>query len=352
MVSLVIPTLNSGRTLAACLESIRSQAFPRDNLEIVIADAGSTDDTLVIAARYGADRVVPNPLQTGEAGKAAAIAASRGEFIALIDSDNVLPDGDWLTRMLAPFADERVVGTEPLEYTWRPQDPALTRYFALLGMNDPLCLFLGNYDRLSRVTGRWTEIAVEQEDCGGYLRVRLDPAGLPTIGANGFVLRRALLQHVSWQPYFFDIDIVQQAAAAGFRDVAKVKCGIVHLYCDTLGQFARKQRRRIRDYLFFSSARQRTYPWDRRRRAGVARFAAATLLVLPLLVQAWRGWRRRPDAAWLYHLPVCFLTLAVYGAAAVRRALGFPPPAPARQGWQASDRPAGSPARAPGELPP
>jgi glycosyltransferase involved in cell wall biosynthesis len=333
-ISFVIPTLNSAQTLEACLASILSQRALRETYEIVIADAGSTDGTVAIARRLGVDRIVDNPLQTGEAGKSAGIRASSGELIALVDSDNILPDDQWLEQMIAPFSDPGIVASEPLEYTSRRGDPALTRYFALLGMNDPLCLFIGNYDRQCAVTGAWTGLAVHQQDMGGYLKLTLTEETLPTIGANGFVFRRSLLQHVVWEPYFFDIDVVHQAVCAGFRHVAKVKTGIVHLYCASLSAFARKQRRRIRDFLFFAQDRQRTYPWDRQKKAGIVRFVLFTALIVPLVCQALSGFRRCPDRAWLYHLPVCWITLWTYGIATLRRALGLRQAPVARHGWQ------------------
>ena len=61
MLSIIIPTLNSGRTLEACLAAIRGQNFPRHELEIVIADADSTDDTLAIARRHGVEQIAPTP---------------------------------------------------------------------------------------------------------------------------------------------------------------------------------------------------------------------------------------------------------------------------------------------------
>ncbi|MBM4162909.1 MAG: glycosyltransferase family 2 protein [Lentisphaerae bacterium] len=333
-ISFVIPTLNSAQTLEACLASILAQRAPRETYEIVIADAGSSDDTRVIARRLGVDTIVENLLKTGEAGKAAGIKASSGELIALVDSDNILPDAAWLERMTAPFRDRDIVACEPLEYTARRGDPALTRYFALLGMNDPLCLFVGNYDRRCAVTGRWTGLAVHQQDLGGYLKLTLTEETLPTIGANGFVFRRSLLSHVAWDPYFFDIDVMHQAVRAGFRHVAKVKTGIVHLYCASLSAFARKQRRRIRDFLFFAQEKQRTYPWNRQKKAGIVRFVLATALILPLVWQALAGCRRRPDRAWLYHLPVCWITLWIYGIGALRKTLGLPQAPVARHGWQ------------------
>jgi glycosyltransferase involved in cell wall biosynthesis len=338
MISFIIPTLNSERTLEACLRAIQSQDLPRDRYETVVADAGSTDRTLDIARGCGVDMIVPNPLRTGEAGKSAGIRASTGDLIALVDSDNILPDPDWLARMTAPFENPDIVASEPISYTVRSGDPDLTRYFALLGMNDPICLFTGNYDRLSAVTGTWTGLDVPQQDRGDYLELELTEEALPTIGANGFVFRRSLLEHVDWDPYFFDIDVVHQAVRAGLNRVAKVKTGIVHLYCARLSDFARKQRRRIRDFLYFTGENRRTYPWARQRRLGIVGFALATLFVLPVLVQAIRGYARHPDRAWRYHVPVCWITLWIYGLATLRKVLGLKQAPVARDTWQETGR--------------
>jgi len=333
-VSFVIPTLNSERTLRECLHSIREQTYPPDCVEIIIADAGSTDNTLTIAKEFDVDKIVTNPLKTGEAGKTEGIKVSRGDIIAIIDSDNILDNPEWLNRMLAPFADSEIIASEPILYSRRDKDPALTRYFAMLGMNDPLCLFLGNYDRQSMITDKWTGLNVKEEDHGSYLKLTLKEDQLPTIGANGFIFRHVLLDSVKWEPYFFDIDVVQQAVQAGFPCLAKVKCGIVHLYCESLKDFTRKQDRRIRDFLFFSQQRQRSYPWNRQCRLGAVRFCIDTLLVVPLLIQMARGWLRKKDPAWLFHLPVCWITLLVYGVATVKKMLCIQPKPKSRTNWQ------------------
>ena len=333
--SIVIPVLNSEKTLPACLEAIRGQTLPRTEYEIVIADAGSSDRTVDIARSAGVDIVTDNPLKTGEAGKTAGIKASHGDIIALIDSDNILPDSHWLERMLAPFSDPEIIATEPLEYTSRPQDPALTRYFALLGMNDPICLFTRNYDRVCGVTGKWTGLDLEQRDQGDWLKLRLVGTALPTIGANGFVFRRTLLEGSNWDPYLFDIDILfERIRRDGDVRVAKVKTGIVHLYCARLADFARKQRRRIRDFLFFAQEKQRTYPWDKQRRTGILLFCLATATVLPLFVQMIIGMCRKPDRAWLYHIPVCWITLWIYGWGFLSKVFGRRQAPVDRSNWQ------------------
>jgi glycosyltransferase involved in cell wall biosynthesis len=198
------------------LTSILAQRSPCASYEIIIADAGSSDDTLAIATRLGADRIVGNPLKTGEAGKTAGIKASAGDVIALVDSDNVLPDDRWLERMLAPFADPQIVASEPLEYTARAGDPALTRYFRAPGHERPALSVHGQLRPALRGHRPWSGLAVPHQDCGDYLKLTLSEEALPTIGANGFVFRRALLDQVEWDPYFFDIDVMHQAVRPVF----------------------------------------------------------------------------------------------------------------------------------------
>lgn len=339
-VSVLIPTLNAGRTLDLCLASIRLQDYPRERLQIILADAGSHDNTLDLARQYGVDKIVPNPLKTGEAGKTEAAKAADGEILALIDSDNILPDAHWLSQMVAPFADGSIIASEPLEYTCRPEDPELTRYFALLGMNDPLCFFIGNYDRLCTLSGKWTGLNLETEDCEGWLKVRIQAnRPVPTIGANGFLIRKSALTAVNWSPYWFDVDVLRDAARHAPQqaiNVAKVKCGIVHLYCRTLDEFARKQERRVRDFLFFSNDRKRVeVPGEKRQKLiGIFKFTLATVTIIPLLLQRAKGARLHPDAAWRMHLPVCAVTLKQYAFGVIRKLLGFKQAPVSRENWR------------------
>ena len=50
-ISFVVPTKNSARTLASCLASLRGQTH--EDVEVIVVDNHSDDDTLQIAGRYG-----------------------------------------------------------------------------------------------------------------------------------------------------------------------------------------------------------------------------------------------------------------------------------------------------------
>ena len=314
-VSIVIPTYNSERTLAQCLESIAMQDYPRKKIEIIVADGGSKDKTLETAQKFGVDRILLNPLRTGEAGKAVGVEAAKNEIVLLQDSDNVLDGKNWLRRMVEPFEDASVIGTEPLYYTCRKGDSLITRYCALLGMNDPICLYLGNYDRYSYVTGKWTELLVKTRNNGNYLLVELDERNIPTIGANGFLVRSRALKKMKYKPYLFDIDVVHQFTRKGQNKVAKVKIGIVHLFANNADTFMRKTYRRIRDYLFYEKHGMRNFPWRSLSHLRILKFALYTLIIIPIVRDSVKGYKKIPDKAWFFHLLGCWITALIYGIA-------------------------------------
>lgn len=317
-ISVVVPTLNSQRTLEVSLNSIVKQDYP-GSVEMVLADGGSIDATLKIAKSFGA-KIVRNNLKTGEAGKAVGAAHARGKILAFVDSDNVLPDKNWLRRMVQPFLDDPdIIASEPLYFSYRRNDHWLTRYFALLGMGDPLNLFIGNYDKYSFVTDRWTDLDIPSEDKGHYLLLKLGYE-IPTIGANGFLIRKSALKEYPVKDYLFDIDVIRfLVQRTSVVKVAKVKIGIVHLFAGNIATFVRKQRRRIRDYFYFQKAGLRVESDIQRLNSGKKRFVLACVAVLPLILQTAAGFLRKVDTAWLFHPVACWITLFVYATESLRQ---------------------------------
>lgn len=279
-----------------------------------MGDGGSIDDTLGIAKKYDV-KVISNKLRTGESGKAVAVKASTGDLIALIDSDNILPHNHWFTDMVKPFEDPEIIVSEPDRYTYRKKDPFLTRYFALLGMNDPICLFIGNYDRYSYVTGRWTDMVFPEEEKYGFLKVTLNREPIPTIGANGTIFRKEYLQKaIKNSEYLFDIDIlIKLIREEGSVKIAKVHTGIVHTFVENdAGKFFRKQLRRINDMSFHKTKKNRDIDWEGSFLKGILNFVLSCVLVIPILYQTVKGYIRKPDPVWLFHPIACYSTLFIY----------------------------------------
>lgn len=91
MISVVIATHNDGRTLGQTLASLVPAAVDALVREVILADAGSTDETLAIAEDAGA-RVV-RAEGTAEARLAEAAKAARADWLLILEASVPAPHG-------------------------------------------------------------------------------------------------------------------------------------------------------------------------------------------------------------------------------------------------------------------
>jgi cellulose synthase/poly-beta-1,6-N-acetylglucosamine synthase-like glycosyltransferase len=107
LVSLIIPAYDEEEVIAAKVENALRLNWPRERLQIIVADDGSTDATPERARAAGADLVLELPPGGKVAALNEAVSDADGEFLAFSDANSEwAPDA--LGRLLAPFADERV----------------------------------------------------------------------------------------------------------------------------------------------------------------------------------------------------------------------------------------------------
>src|SRR5215203_1737876 len=101
-VAIVIPTYNNVSLLLECLESVRGLDYPRDRVEVIVVDNGSTDRTLsVLRSRFPQVKVISLETNTGFApacNRGAAEADS--QYVAFLNND-AIADPNWLKAMLA-----------------------------------------------------------------------------------------------------------------------------------------------------------------------------------------------------------------------------------------------------------
>jgi len=111
LVSVVIPTRNSSRTIEECLSSIQKQSH--QTIETIIVDSKSTDDTTEIATARGCKVVSTDWKLLGArylGGKAAV-----GDYVLMLDSDQVLVQ-DIVERSLRLFETYDMLCLEEISY--------------------------------------------------------------------------------------------------------------------------------------------------------------------------------------------------------------------------------------------
>ena len=108
-VSVVIPTYQHAHFVAQAISSVLSQTYC--DLEVIVVDDGSTDDTQEIVAGFGEQiRVVQHEKNSGlSAARNTGIQLSRGEYVAFLDADDIwLPEK--LEKQIPLFERDESVG--------------------------------------------------------------------------------------------------------------------------------------------------------------------------------------------------------------------------------------------------
>jgi glycosyltransferase involved in cell wall biosynthesis len=96
LVSVIIPTCNRSALLKEAIESVLAVVRDGFELEVLIVDDGSTDNTLEVAGAYPV-LLLQSPTIGASGARNAGMAAARGDYIAFLDDDDV-----WLPNNIAP----------------------------------------------------------------------------------------------------------------------------------------------------------------------------------------------------------------------------------------------------------
>jgi glycosyltransferase involved in cell wall biosynthesis len=90
-ISIITPCRNGVRYLSEALESLHRQHYPY--LEHLVLDAGSTDGSLEVLARYSGSTVVSEPDSGSHDAMNKGVARATGDVIGFLNVDDFYPDG-------------------------------------------------------------------------------------------------------------------------------------------------------------------------------------------------------------------------------------------------------------------
>lgn len=277
--SFVIPVKNDADRLRRCLQTIAANAYPRDAVEVIVADNGSTDLSARVAVEAGATVRRMAGYRVSEVRNRAATTAS-GTILAFVDSDHEISRG-WISAAVDALLQQGV------------------------GAVGALCRPPSN--------GTWVQ------GMYGALRGRtVGRSDVEWLGAGNMAVSREAFASVGGFDQTLetceDVDLCQRLRAQGWRVVGDDRLDNVHLGDPaTLGRLFRAERWRGRDNLrvtfrnawsmrnFFSAAipvadavllvviviSPLTFPWARAQSLLVAAVASG-LIVAGSLARAAR----------------------------------------------------------------
>ncbi|MDA8099517.1 MAG: glycosyltransferase family 2 protein [Nitrospiraceae bacterium] len=189
LLSVVMPCLNEAETIGSCIGKAR-KAIDEHGLvaEIIVADNGSTDGSIEIAEKLGA-RVVAVPVRGYGAALSAGIAASRGRYIIMGDSDDSYDFGS-----LMPFVEKLQEGYDLVMGCRLPSGGGTIMPGAMPWKNR----WIGN-PSLSNIGRFFFRIPVRDFHCGmrGFTREAFQALDLHTTGmefASEMVIKAGLLK--------------------------------------------------------------------------------------------------------------------------------------------------------------
>ncbi len=292
-VSFIIPTLNVEAILENCLASIARQTYPREKIEIILADAHSKDRTRAIGKKFNAVILDDNG-KNMEEGKRLALQHATGEYIVFVDSDNEITHVDYLSLGVEALAgNPQALGLEGY-YLVSPKMTSFCAYVThLLHISDPMAWLMSANPKLIARDGE-TERWILPDGTFSY-----------PLGANGFIFRRSDLQSVQADEKFQDTHVALFLMKNGKREWLRLRGrGVYHYYTQTWWKFVQKRRRSVVHFLRV----QQEMPVNWMKEKPPVPLWLAAVYCVTFFGPAWhtlRGILRDGDWRWLWHWPAC-----------------------------------------------
>jgi GT2 family glycosyltransferase len=267
LVSIVIPNWNGAHHLPTCLESLQRQTYSQ--VEIIVADNGSTDGSLNLLAReYPWARVLALGQNLGFTGACnAGMQDARGDFVILLNNDTEADPG-WVEEVVAAFQrhpEAGIVASKMLLFDQRDTFHTAGDFYRVDGVP-------GNRGVWQKDTGQYDAEEYVFSACGGsaaYRRTMLEEVGLLD------------------EDFFYsseDLDLAWRAQLAGWRCVYAPRAIVYHKLSATGGGVTAS----FHDGRNFIYLLVKDYPGDLWRLHWQAILGAQLRLAWEAL-RAWRG---------------------------------------------------------------
>jgi len=239
LVSVLMPILNEESNLPRCLSALAAQDYPKERLQLLIADGGSTDRSLDIVREFQSDLQITvldnSERKEAEWGKALAYGFATGSYILLDDADMWPSSPTLISRMVDVMETRKNLSGVAARYQPSSELSLWSRYLSYDEFQrDPL---------FQALTPSMDEFVTEK--CPGFDICSFPTSRVPPMGQTT-MYRRQDIDLDRWNGSFNDIDLVAFLVKQGKNQFGYVRdVGWVHEHCTSLRQLMRKRRRNM-----------------------------------------------------------------------------------------------------------
>ena len=257
LVSIMIATFNSERLLPRTLDAIKKQTYPKELIEILIVDGGSTDNTIEIAKQYGC-KILNNDKTEPVNAKLIGARNAIGKYLITLDHDEVMSDKRSIEKKVLAAQEHTTCKVFLPSGYLRPRDyPKLNQYISEFG--DPFSLFIYKFSKDSKFFIKdISKCGVLVDDTRDYSVFLFDDT------KHDVILELYCLGTMIDREYFKQIPNIFESRAVyshsffemlgrGEREVAIMKNDpIVHYSVDSIKAYLPKLKWRVKNNIHYS----------------------------------------------------------------------------------------------------
>jgi len=300
--SIIIPTLNNEHDIDAFFTSFEKQTFNKNGIEIIAADGGSTDKTVLLFKNRGV-RVINNPYKLAEPGIHLGMEAGRADILMILALDNFLDGKDALAKISNIYENQDVYAAV-LKHNSKPTYSLFTKYHNTF--TDPFNHFINGYASNTRTFHKIYKTIFKSDEYDIYDFKSRDEVPMMSF-SQGFTIRGTYKRKK--KDMFDDITPVIDIIKSGKKIAYIHSISVFHDTNRDYKQFIRKQRWATENALSAKNygiayraadlsllQRMRMYVWP----------IYSLSIVLPTL-RGLYGFLIDREKMWLFHPIECFL---------------------------------------------
>lgn len=300
-VSIIIPTYNNSKDIEKCLIKLSSQTYK--NIEIIISDGGSSDNTIDIVSKY-TKKILNNTKKLAEPGVALGMENASGDLLMVITADNYFRDKTGIEKIVQIFKDPSIDAAFPKHVSDKNYS-LISQYRNTF--TDPLNHFIYGYASNGRTFHKIYKTISKSKTYDVY-DFSSNPIKPIIAFAQGFTIKKDAIQGRKHE--YDDITPIIELLESGKKIAYAHGVGLLHDRRDVLWNYIKKQRWAARNALNTKNyginiRKQYLTPMQKLK---IYIYIPYSLSLIFPIIQGVISWNRDKEKIWFFHPVITFIT--------------------------------------------